>query len=671
MNKQEQTEKTPGAFFKKHPLAILPITSFLLFLLAEGLNAKNPFGGITILFTKPAAFLVGFFVILTVLSLSAVFPRHLASYLILSVLLSIPGIVNLICLILRNSPFQCFDVINFLTCFDIIFVYFNWAELILLAFLILIVIVLLIIFAVKAPKGPEIPFKKGIVFFSVCLVITLFMQIGFTANKALPDRFDNFKEAYRDYGFSYCFFLSLYDRGVKKPEEYSPEVINEIIDEETMQGNDPDNEPEIFSGDHPNVIFLQLESFFDPYRIKNLTLSSDPIPFFRSLKEILPHGYLTVPSIGGGTANTEFEILTGMNLDLFGVGEYPYSSILLSHPCESIASVMTGIGYASHAIHNHIGTFYNRSTVYPNLGFETFASVEYMADVPVNELGWSKDSILTGEILKALDSTSSRDFIFTVSVQGHGRYPDEPEQDYGMIDAEYRNDEKKSASYRYYVNQISEMDAFLRELTAFLSDYPEQTVLVLYGDHLPPLDISEEELEDGGILRTEYIIWTNYAGGAPTVMDINAWELFPYALSLVGIEDGTLNCFLQNTDHTDPDFEENYQTLIYDMLYGEQNVYDGNPPKAADMQMGTVPVKITGIRQTDGDLYLSGYGFTEHSHAALNGWNRETVYLTPNLLKIDVSGLEAGDVLTVKQITQSFAVLSETEPYVIGEENNG
>ncbi|MCQ2425837.1 MAG: sulfatase-like hydrolase/transferase [Lachnospiraceae bacterium] len=671
MNKKEQSVKTAGGFFRRHPLAILPLTAFLLFLFVEGLNARNPLGGIPVIFSEPAAFLVGFFVILTVLSLSALFSAHLPAFIILTVLLTVPGIVNLICLILRNSPFQCFDIVNFLTCFDIIFVYFNWTELIVLGLLILIAIVLLVVFAFKAPKSPVISLKKGFAFFFSCLMITVFLLIGFTSNETLPDRFDDYKEAYREYGFSYCFFLSVYDRGVKKPEEYSPEIVNEIVEEETNRTEETDDAPVILSCDHPNVIFLQLESFFDPFRIEGLSLSEDPIPFFRSLKETLPHGLLTVPSIGGGTANTEFEILTAMNLNLFGVGEYPYSSVLLSHPCESVASVMTDLGYASHAIHNHIGTFYNRSTVYPNLGFGTFEPIEYMSDVTVNPLGWAKDAVLTGEILKALASTETRDFIFAVSVQGHGRYPDDPDEDYGPILAEYRDDEKKSAAYRYYVNQISEMDAFLGELTSFLSDYPEQTVLVLYGDHLPPLDVKQSELKEGSVLQTEYVIWTNYAGNAPAARDLQSWELASYAFSLIGIEDGTLNRFLQNADHDDPGFEEDYQTLVYDMLYGEQNVYDGDPPEAAKMQMGTVPVRITGVRKADGEVYLTGTGFTAHSRAFVNGWYRDTEYLTPNLLKLENTRLDDGDEITVRQITHSFAVLGETDPFRYEEENEG
>src|SRR5699024_9814978 len=95
-----------------------------------------------------------------------------------------------------------------------------------------------------------------------------------------------------------------------------------------------------------NVIFLQLESFFDPKQVEFLNLSEDPIPNFRRLMEEYTSGYFRVPSVGAGTANTEFETITGMSLHYFGPGEYPYKSILKEKTCESVPYVLKGLGYS-------------------------------------------------------------------------------------------------------------------------------------------------------------------------------------------------------------------------------------------------------------------------------------------------------------------------------------
>ena len=201
-------------------------------------------------------------------------------------------------------------------------------------------------------------------------------------------------------------------------------------------------------------------------------------------------GYFKVPSVGAGTANTEFEAITGMSLHYFGPGEYPYKTILKEKTCESIPYVLKGLGYSTHAIHNNEANFYSRKSVFANLGFETFTSEEYMPDISdTTETGWVKDHILTDEIMKCLKSTDSADYIYTISVQGHGDYPAEPIlEDPQITVTGAENQEKNNNSWEYYVNQLKEMDDFIQELVETLEDYDEPVVLVMYGDHLPTMD---------------------------------------------------------------------------------------------------------------------------------------------------------------------------------------
>ena len=112
-----------------------------------------------------------------------------------------------------------------------------------------------------------------------------------------------------------------------------------------------------------------------------------------------------MPCFGAGTANTEFEVQTGMNMDDFGPGEYPYKTVLQSKVCESMAYDLKEKGYATHALHDNDGTFYDRYKVFSHLGYEDFTSIEYMDNIEMTPMGWAKDKILTGEIGKILDST--------------------------------------------------------------------------------------------------------------------------------------------------------------------------------------------------------------------------------------------------------------------------
>ncbi len=152
------------------------------------------------------------------------------------------------------------------------------------------------------------------------------------------------------------------------------------------------NLPETQEEKRPNILFLQLESFFDPTLVNYLNISEDPIPTFRKLMKEYSSGYYKVPSVGAGTANTEFESITGMSMvHYFGPGEYPYKSILRETTCESAPYVLKKLGYTTHAVHNNEANFYGRRSIFPNLGFDTFTSEEYMArENEKNPNGWVK-----------------------------------------------------------------------------------------------------------------------------------------------------------------------------------------------------------------------------------------------------------------------------------------
>ena len=126
--------------------------------------------------------------------------------------------------------------------------------------------------------------------------------------------------------------------------------------------------------------------------LKFLNISEDPIPYYRQLMKDYSSGYLRVPVVGDGTANTEFETISGMSLRYFGAGEYPYKSVLSEETCESAPYVLKNLGYATHAIHNNEANFYSRRSVFSRLGFDTFTSEEYMPDISdVTATGWVKD----------------------------------------------------------------------------------------------------------------------------------------------------------------------------------------------------------------------------------------------------------------------------------------
>lgn len=110
-----------------------------------------------------------------------------------------------------------------------------------------------------------------------------------------------------------------------------------------------------------------------------------------------------------------------------------------------------------------------------------------------------------------MESTDTSDFIYTISVQGHGAYPTEEVLKDPHIKVTLKeDDEARQNQLTYYANQIYEMDLFVAELTRQLNDFNEPCILVMYGDHLPSLGIEETDMNQGNLFTTKYILWSNF-----------------------------------------------------------------------------------------------------------------------------------------------------------------
>lgn len=415
--------------------------------------------------------------------------------------------------------------------------------------------------------------------------------------------------------------------------------------------------------EHPNILFLQLESFVDPTLFNNIELSEDPIPYYRSLMENYSTGSLTVPACGAGTANTEFEVMTGLSVKFFGPGEYPFKSVLKEKTAESIARDLKSMGYSTHAIHNHRALFYNRNEVFDNIGYDTFTSLEYMSDVPKTPKNWAKDSILTEQIMDALNSSEGHDYIYTISVQGHGKYPTEQLIKNPKIEVTDAPSEELKWKYEYYVNQVYEMDQFVKDLTETLSEFDEDVILVMYGDHIPALDVTEGSYDAKDLYQTQYVIWSNF-GMEKEDKNLTTYQLAAEVFDRLDIHTGTTIKYHQTVDHKSKDYLSNLKLLGYDMLYGKDYIYgSANPFEKAGMKMGVKDITIEKVVSVGGKYYIKGQNFTEYSKVTLDGETLKTIYLGPNLLGLQEE-VDPADAVNMKvsQIDKSNKeIISTTE----------
>lgn len=587
------------------------ILSAALNLMIELMSRKSLTGLLSYVFGSPLVFLLNMCIIALPFAVVFLTRRKVFTCIFLSIIWLGMGVVNGILLIFRTTPFTAADFRLVKYAANIATTYFTWVQLVIIGVSVVLVMIFCLLVWRLAPVAAEkVKYGKGVAVTAGCVavvlgLVTLAMETGLVAV-----RFGNIGSAFQMYGFPYCFSNSIFNTGISKPDDYGTETIEVIKTEELV----PENTYAISADTRPNVIMIQLESFFDPLLWKNNPVDYDPIPFFHQLQENYPHGYLNVPSVGAGTANTEFEAITGMNLDFFGPGEYPYKTVLKKTPCESAAFDLKNLGYSAHAIHNNEATFYDRNHVFAQLGFDTFTPIEYMNNIERNPTGWCRDKILTKEIIKTLDSTPGPDYIYTISVQGHGKYPD----------------------FEYYCSQIAEMDDFIRSLVNTLRTRKEPIVLVMYGDHLPSFEWSEEEMENGSLYQTEYVVWNNM-NLPKEKKDVEAYQLAAHVLDLLDIHEGTMMRFHQKYLNGQQKDEEAYLTamkaLEYDILYGNREIYGGETPyQTTDLKMGIDPVTIDQIVYNDSNILVYGNNFTVYSKICLDGKSVDTTFVWPELI---------------------------------------
>lgn len=649
-------------FFVKHAVLYCFILSLFVNLVVEMLSRQSVIRGIIHVFDSPAVFLYNSLLIFAVSLISLFFKRR-AFALTLTVFPFLAlGVINCAVLAYRVNPVSATDFVKIKSIFGIFNLYLEgWVFAIVVLAVILIIAGLILLFIHCARRERLV--TVGVVSIPLTVVaISLFLSVCIQ-NGFISKKFTNLNDAYEDYGFVYCFSCSVFETGIARPSDYSEEKVVTILDEIKA-------EETLSPAEKPNVLFLQLESFFDVNHVTSLSYSENPIPFFTSLKNNFPHGYLKVPYIGSGTANVEFEILTGMSLEFFGPGEYPYKTVLQNTACESVAFNLRELGYKAHAIHNHKGSFYDRAHVFSSLGFDTFTPLEFMQDVSYNAIGWANDSVLTNEIVSALDSTEEQDLIYAITVQAHGVYSEEKIDgvDYifevEALDPATAVDE---TAFEYYLTQLRADDDFLKDLLAVLSQRDEKTVVVMYGDHLPYFGLENSEVDNGDVYQTEYVIWSNY-GLEAEARDLYSYELTSHILGELGMNNGLITKLHQNGASSE-DYYKYLEMLQYDMLYGEKECYGydiGYTP--TELQMGVKPLEVTSVSNTYLGLEVKGEAFTEFTRVTVNGEKQETQFIDNNTLLVPDVEILYGDVITVKQTNGKRTTFAESEPVIAGED---
>lgn len=688
---------------------------------------------------SPLVYLYNAFIIFVTLSLVLFAKRKVFATVFVCAAWIISAFANWIVLCFRTTPFSAIDVLMIRNVMTMLDKYMTKFQIGISVVGIALLIALLVYLYIRLPKSKSKrnPFRAS-AYVCMCIVMVVTLTKVAVETQTVSDNFGNLAYAYNDYGFAYCFSNSIIDVGISKPKDYSEELVKDITDgleydksevvlltreeakeqkevaktaeEQTSEGNSGETEKdtdvvdhsetaseealqveettiedkdisyyknEKATKEHPNIIVIQLESIFDTKYMKDFYASENPMPTFAKLKRKYSSGLFTVPAVGAGTANTEFEVQTGMSTQFFGAGEYPFKTVMRDTTCDSMGYDLKRLGYATAGFHNNDATFYERYVDYSNLGFDTFSGMEHMYLLNYTPRGWAKDNVLDDIMLERMEQTEGRDYITTITVQAHGRYPKKYTKTLTDLTCyfkgKYEGDIEKEAAWQYYINMCRETDDMITDLIAKLEELDEPTVVFMYGDHLPSLNLEEDDLEGINLYQTEWVMWDNI-GLEVEKKDMAAYQASTYIFNRLGLKGGLMQSF--HNKYMNSKNQEYYldklELLEYDTLYGNNYSFDGNNPfPQTDMKMGIRDITVERYEIWDDEVRIYGEGFNDYSEVYVDGKSVDTKWMNYRTLIIPLEDFEGGKELYVAQAGDDHVVLSVTNTIKINLDEEG
>ncbi len=351
-----------------------------------------------------------------------------------------------------------------------------------------------------------------------------FLNISFVDDLGVSIKAWRPLEDYQSNGFITSFLTNVQNIMTQEPDGYSSSNAEELIaayaaeyDQTTGSSSRRQAATQQYSEQQPNIIVVMNETFADLSIFDGLGIDYEGPEFFLSTDCVM-RGTLYVSAYGGGTCNSEFELLTGLSLNYFGQGVYPYT-LYNMEGIENLAGYLSGLGYETSAIHPNLATNWNRDLVYSAMGFDNFYVLDDFEDAE-RIRSFVSDAATYETALNLIDSSDDPQFIFIVTMQNHSGYKT------GELDEEVMTDYEpegmsasKTAELNEYLTLIEMSDNALEDLLEELEASDEPTVVLFFGDHQPYLTTSinnrlfddEDDLEH--IMRlwqTSYMLWANY-----------------------------------------------------------------------------------------------------------------------------------------------------------------
>ena len=379
---------------------------------------------------------------------------------------------------------------------------------------------------------------------SVCFLLTLFAGWMIGSGQMTMRTWQNMGTKQNGYLMNFTLMLKS-EAMTGKPHDYDLSTIGEL---ESQYAATPSS-----SDDLPDIIAIMNESFADLSVLGDLNTETEVMPYFNSLKENTIKGYALSSVYGGGTANAEFEFLTGHSVANLPMGATAYQ-LYVNHQTHSIVSDLKRMGYTCTATHPYLASGWSRSKVYPLLGFDDYT---FINDYPREDLvrGFVSDWEMYSYMIGRYEQKGNQPlFAFGVTIQNHGGYTYAGSKYTPKLSL--KGYEKDYPDVEQFLGLMKESDDAFAFLVDYFKEVDHKVIIVMFGDHQPRLDsdflrelhggefngLDEEELQ----YLVPFVVWTNYDIEEQTVDLTSINYLSNYIYQAMGVTMPSYNAFLND-----------------------------------------------------------------------------------------------------------------------------
>lgn len=469
--------------------------------------------------------------------------------------IAIIGVGNYFVVMFRSNPIVPWDIYSFETAMGVADNYVfsvDWALAEHIAMFILMLIV-----GVRTNIRLNKKILRPILTVAMCIpayfYISYLWQDNLERNTGLNDTLFNAKYMHSKDGFFVSFILDIHFLQIEEPKNYSDEYALSLLNEQKVEKVETPEEL-------PDIIAIMDETFSDPAVLGEFETNKDYMPFVHSILrgEVANtiSGYTDVSVLGGNTANSEFEFLTGNSMAFFPNGSVPY----LQYIRDGISTIVPQLeeyGYTTYGTHPYRAKGWNREFIYDLMGFDYRY---FQGSFPFEDKlrNYVSDEADFKSILEWRNNTEGPFFMFNVTMQNHSNYGGDFDNFDPQIVAKFKN----TYSNKYlnkYLSLMYETDQDVASLLSELSQSDRKTIVVFWGDHQPNdyvvrpiykeygLDFDNQTYEQQQQRqKTPFFIWANYDIQEQTNVEISLNYLNILLFETAGLQLDEYQTFRKN-----------------------------------------------------------------------------------------------------------------------------